>query len=47
MLALRRHYLPHEKDDIDNLARAIWLDEHHQELLAMAVNKGIAKSFGK
>ncbi|WP_443084052.1 DUF6890 family protein [Vibrio sp. V37_P2S8PM304] len=44
-MALRRHYLPHENDDIENLARAMWLDEHHHESLTLAVNQGIVKSF--
>ncbi|WP_429076443.1 DUF6890 family protein [Aeromonas hydrophila] len=45
MLALRRHYLPHQEDDVDNLARAIWLDKHYQETLAQAVAQGIATAF--
>ncbi|MEH8245942.1 MULTISPECIES: DUF6890 family protein [Aeromonas] len=45
MLALRRHYLPHEDDDIDSLARAIWLDKNARESNATAVAEGIAKAF--
>ncbi|WP_421179649.1 DUF6890 family protein [Aeromonas enteropelogenes] len=45
MLALRRHYLPHEDDDIDSLARAIWLDKFTRESNATAVAEGIAKAF--
>ncbi|WP_422613702.1 DUF6890 family protein [Aeromonas popoffii] len=44
VLALRRHYLPHEDDDLDSLARAIWLDKHNQESNAAAVAEGIAKA---
>ncbi|WP_410489774.1 DUF6890 family protein [Aeromonas veronii] len=44
-LALRRHYLPHDDDDIDSLARAIWLDKHVRESNAAAVAEGIAKAF--
>ncbi|MFB2710397.1 hypothetical protein ACE1BU_05780 [Aeromonas veronii] len=44
-LALRRHYLPHDDDDIDSLARAIWLDKHAIESNAVAVAEGIAKAF--
>ena len=44
MLALRRYYLPHEDDDLDNLARAIWLDKHAIESNAAAVAEGIAKA---
>ncbi|QWL67574.1 DUF6890 family protein [Aeromonas jandaei] len=45
MLALRRHYLPHDDDDIDSLARAIWLDKHVRESHTAAVAEGIAKAF--
>ncbi|MCF5900141.1 DUF6890 family protein [Aeromonas veronii] len=45
MLALRRHYLPHEDDDIDSLARAIWLDKNARESHTAAVAEGIAKAF--
>ncbi|MEV3807902.1 DUF6890 family protein [Aeromonas hydrophila] len=44
MLALRRYYLPHEDDDLDNLARAIWLDRNARESSATAVAEGIAKA---
>lgn len=44
-LALRAHYLPHESDDLENLARAIWLDDHYFERMAMAVNKGAGMLF--
>ncbi|MFC5706875.1 hypothetical protein MNZ22_16070 [Aeromonas encheleia] len=45
MLALRRHYLPHEEDDLDSLARALWFDKHYRETLAHAVAQGIANAF--
>ncbi|WP_406568306.1 DUF6890 family protein [Aeromonas caviae] len=45
VLALRRYYLPHEDDDLDSLARAMWIDKHHRESNAAAVAEGIAKAF--
>ncbi|HAT04155.1 MULTISPECIES: DUF6890 family protein [Aeromonas] len=45
VLALRRHYLPHEEDDLDSLARALWFDKHARDTLAFAVAQGIAKAF--
>ncbi|WP_423055887.1 DUF6890 family protein [Aeromonas salmonicida] len=45
VLALRRHYLPHENDDLDSLARAIWLDKYHAQRDARAVAEGIAAAF--
>ncbi|WP_412674104.1 DUF6890 family protein [Aeromonas caviae] len=45
MLALRRYYLPHEDDDLDSLARAMWLDKQHRESNAAAVAEGIAIAF--
>jgi hypothetical protein len=45
VLALRAHYLPSEDDSFDNLARAIWLDEHYFERMTMAVNKGAGMLF--
>ncbi|WP_275930765.1 hypothetical protein [Aeromonas sp. 1HA1] len=44
-MALRRHYLPHEDDDLDSLARAIWLDKHARESNVAAVAEGIVKAF--
>ncbi|HDN9511168.1 DUF6890 family protein [Aeromonas salmonicida] len=44
-MALRRHYLPHDGDDLDSLARAIWLDKHARESTAAAVAEGIAHAF--
>ncbi|MFM9758505.1 MULTISPECIES: DUF6890 family protein [Aeromonas] len=44
MLALRRYYLPHEDDDLDSLARALWIDKHQQESNAATVAEGIAKA---
>lgn len=42
---MRRHYLPQESDDNENLARAIWLDNRHWQFMSIAVNNGIAKTF--
>ncbi|MFM5360643.1 hypothetical protein ACET98_06030 [Aeromonas veronii] len=42
---MRRHYLPHDEDDIDSLARALWLDRHAWESCAAAVAEGIANAF--
>ncbi|WP_311747907.1 DUF6890 family protein [Proteus penneri] len=44
-MALRRHYLPHEQDDIDSFACAIWLDNHFTENHRIAVANGIALAF--
>lgn len=44
-MALRRHYLPHEDDDLDSLARAIWLDKYHAQRDTRAVAEGIAAAF--
>ncbi|RZP88956.1 DUF6890 family protein, partial [Vibrio vulnificus] len=45
-LILRSHYFPHEPDSIESLAKALWLDEHKKEQLAVAVNKGYAAAYG-
>lgn len=45
VLTLRRYYLPNADDDIDSLARAIWLDKHERERLSHAVAEGITKAF--
>ncbi|WP_417903685.1 DUF6890 family protein [Brenneria corticis] len=42
---MRRHYLPHEPDDIDNLARAVWLDNSYWEKMRVAVGNGITLAF--
>ncbi|MGO3882252.1 MAG: DUF6890 family protein [Proteus vulgaris] len=44
-MTLRRHYLPHESDDINSFARAIWLDNHFTENHRIAVANGIALAF--
>ncbi|WP_399494493.1 DUF6890 family protein [Xenorhabdus griffiniae] len=44
-LILRRHYLPHEKDNTENLARAIWLDNRYWENMRIATANGIALAF--
>ncbi|WP_374106954.1 DUF6890 family protein [Dickeya zeae] len=41
-LTLRRHYLPAENDDADNLARAVWLANTHWENMRISVANGIA-----
>ncbi|MEC4728850.1 hypothetical protein HWQ46_25375 [Shewanella sp. D64] len=43
--ALRAHFLPHETDCVDSLAKAIWLDEHFTHAMTMAVNKGAGLLF--
>lgn len=45
VLALRRHHLPHEQDDLDSLARALWLDKNARSRHALAVAEGIAMAF--
>ncbi|WP_429134271.1 DUF6890 family protein [Aeromonas hydrophila] len=44
-MALRRHLLPHEDDELDNLARALWLEKRQGEQLTRAVAEGIAYAF--
>ncbi|MGY5721247.1 DUF6890 family protein [Vibrio cincinnatiensis] len=44
-LTLRRHYLPNEDDDPQNLARALWLDKHEKERMEIALGTAIAKLF--
>ncbi|QBJ32330.1 DUF6890 family protein [Hafnia alvei] len=44
-LILRRHYLPHENDEPDNLAAALWLDNRYWEYHRIAVANGIALAF--
>ncbi|WP_371206900.1 MULTISPECIES: DUF6890 family protein [Dickeya] len=39
---MRRHYLPAENDDADNLARAVWLANTHWENMRISVANGIA-----
>ncbi|WP_160251159.1 DUF6890 family protein [Mixta intestinalis] len=41
-LALRRYYLPHEADDEESLARALWLDEYFAQTKANKTAEGIA-----
>ncbi|WP_430624135.1 MULTISPECIES: DUF6890 family protein [Providencia] len=41
-IALRRHYYPHDNDEIDSLARAAWLNNQHWENMRIAVANGIA-----
>ncbi|MGE6107900.1 DUF6890 family protein [Aeromonas sobria] len=42
---MRRYYLPHEGDDIDSLARALWIDKQKRASDAASVAEGIAKAF--
>ncbi|WP_183042060.1 DUF6890 family protein [Aeromonas veronii] len=44
-LTLRRHYLPGEGDELDSLARALWLDKYFAERSANSVAHGIATAF--
>ncbi|MDK9635072.1 DUF6890 family protein [Enterobacter hormaechei] len=41
-LALRRYYLPHEPDDEESIARALWLDEYFARTRANKTAEGIA-----
>ncbi|MDI5166081.1 hypothetical protein MJL22_27860, partial [Salmonella enterica subsp. enterica serovar Montevideo] len=41
-LILRRHYLPHGQDSVDDIAAAIWLDNRHWEYTGIAVANGVA-----
>ncbi|HHN8369379.1 TPA: DUF6890 family protein [Morganella morganii] len=43
--ALRRHYFPHDNDDEENLARAVWLDNRNWDYMRIAVANGIALAF--
>ncbi|EJH67123.1 MULTISPECIES: DUF6890 family protein [Vibrio] len=42
---MRRHYLPNEDDDPQNLARALWLDKLDKERTEYAVMSAISKLF--
>ncbi|EPN2627920.1 DUF6890 family protein [Salmonella enterica] len=44
-LILRRHYLPHGQDSVDDIASAIWLDNRHWENTRIAVANGISTAF--
>ncbi|EPV4286468.1 DUF6890 family protein [Yersinia enterocolitica] len=44
-MTLRRHYLPHEGDDVMSLARAAWLAEYYQESTINGVAGGVCKAF--
>ncbi|WP_409945059.1 MULTISPECIES: DUF6890 family protein [Yersinia] len=44
-LILRRHYLPHENDEIDSLARAVWLDNRYWENTRISIANGIGLAF--
>ncbi|WP_439653157.1 DUF6890 family protein [Providencia manganoxydans] len=44
-LILKQRYLPHLPDTEENIASAIWLDNHHWENMRIAVANGIALAF--
>ncbi|MDR9767693.1 hypothetical protein RJP56_16650 [Shewanella baltica] len=46
MFIMRRHYLPHESDDEQSLARACWLMKRQREDLEAIVTNAICKAFG-
>ncbi|WP_019615479.1 DUF6890 family protein [Psychromonas ossibalaenae] len=46
-LTLRRHLLPGEDDQPQNLARAMWLDTHLYKRQEIAVANAIGKLFKK
>ncbi|MGO2409047.1 hypothetical protein [Pseudoalteromonas sp.] len=43
---LRRHFLPHEQDDEQNLARAGWLYKNQRENLENIITNAVCKAFG-
>ncbi|EPU0218729.1 DUF6890 family protein [Enterobacter hormaechei] len=44
-LILRRHYLPHGEDSIDDIAAAVWLDNRQWDNMRIAVANGISTAF--
>ncbi|WP_412525012.1 DUF6890 family protein [Enterobacter cloacae] len=44
-LILRRYYLPHGEDSIDDIAAAVWLDNRQWENMRIAVANGISTAF--
>ncbi|EPE3990578.1 DUF6890 family protein [Escherichia coli] len=42
---LRRHYLPHGDDSVDDIAAAIWLDNRHWDNTRIAIANGINTAF--
>ncbi|WP_439652937.1 DUF6890 family protein [Providencia manganoxydans] len=42
---MKQRYLPHLPDTEENIASAIWLDNHHWENMRIAVANGIALAF--
>ncbi|WP_431106327.1 DUF6890 family protein [Enterobacter kobei] len=44
-LILRRHYLPHGEDSIDDIAAAVWLDNRYWENMRIATANGIGTAF--
>ncbi|WP_404936143.1 MULTISPECIES: DUF6890 family protein [unclassified Pseudoalteromonas] len=46
LFILRRHFLPHEQDDEQNLARAGWLYKSQRENLENIITNAVCKAFG-
>jgi hypothetical protein len=44
-LILRRHYLPHGDDSVDDIAAAVWLDNRFWENMRIATANGISTAF--
>ncbi|WP_087482087.1 DUF6890 family protein [Vibrio mangrovi] len=44
-LTLRRHYFPDGEDEPQDLARALWLDQHEKERMEIAVMSAVARLF--
>ncbi|WP_425164663.1 DUF6890 family protein [Enterobacter hormaechei] len=44
-LILRRHYLPHVEDSVDDIAAAVWLDNRFWENMRIATANGMSTAF--
>ncbi|EPO6912427.1 DUF6890 family protein [Enterobacter hormaechei] len=42
---LRRHYLPHGEDSVDDIAAAVWLDNCFWENMRIATANGMSTAF--
>ncbi|WP_394853502.1 DUF6890 family protein [Enterobacter hormaechei] len=42
---LRRYYLPHGEDTVDDISAAVWLDNRHWEYMRIAVANGMGTAF--
>ncbi|MGX5100119.1 DUF6890 family protein [Enterobacter cloacae] len=42
---LRRYYLPHGEDTVDDISAAVWLDNRYWEYMRIAVANGISTAF--